>query len=150
MAVICEKTDVVFPMTAEIFYPNVEQGAYGNVKKQWIHNKTIACYFASFARPAQEDIVPNISITRDLVLVGRVRSDIRISAQETGQSFTNIVVSNIKDNLGNSLYMETSGVRANKATIFEIASQEPIIGPFGNVEYYKVVIRRSENQAVEV
>jgi len=146
----CEKTDFIFPMTAEVFYPTVEQGAYGNVKKTWIHNKTIACYFASAAGASKEDVIPNVNITRELVLVGRVKSDIRVNSQEDGQSITNIVISNIKDTSGNKIYMETSGVRDGKATIFEIASQEPIVGPFGRVEYYKVVIRRSENQGVDV
>ncbi len=147
---ICEKTDFVFPMTAEVFYPTVEQGGYGNVKKNWIHNKTIACYFASAAGASKEEVIPNVNITKELILVGRVKSDIRINSQEDGQAITNIVVSNIKDNLGNRIYTETSGVRDGKATIFEIASQEPIVGPFGSVEYYKVVLRRSENQGTDV
>lgn len=148
--VVCEKTDFVFPMTAEVFYPTVEQGAYGNVKKTWIHNKTVACYFASAAGAAKEEVIPNVNITKELILVGRVKSDIRVNAQQDGQAITNIVVSNIKDSVGTSIYIETSGVRDGKATIFEIASQEPIVGPFGTVEYYKVVLRRSENQAVDV
>jgi hypothetical protein len=46
--------------------------------------------------------------------------------------------------------METSGPRDGKSTIYEIASSEAIVGPFGNVEYYKVVLRRSENQASDL
>jgi hypothetical protein len=26
----------------------------------------------------------------------------------------------------------------------------PVVGPFGTVEYYKVLVRRSENQAVDL
>ena len=32
----CEGKDFMFPMQVDVFYPTVEQGAYGNVKKQWI------------------------------------------------------------------------------------------------------------------
>jgi hypothetical protein len=46
--------------------------------------------------------------------------------------------------------METSGPRAGKSTIFEIATNEPFVNPFGNVEYYKLILRRSENQGAEV
>ena len=46
--------------------------------------------------------------------------------------------------------METSGPRSGKSTIFEVATQEPYVGPFGGIEYYNLVIRRSENQAVDV
>ena len=34
-----------------------------------------------------------------------------------------------------------------KSTIFEVATNDPFVGPMGNVEYYKLVIRRSQNQA---
>lgn len=147
---LCEGKDFLFPMQADIFYPLVEQGAYGNVKKQWIQDKTIACNFSSAGLKAKEEIQPNVNITQDSVLVGRVKSDIRISTKNAKNSITNVVVSNIQDKNCNQIYMETSGVRAGKPTIFEIASQEPFLGPFGNVEYYKVVLRRSENQAVDL
>lgn len=147
---ICEEPDFVFPLQADVFYPTVEQGAYGNVKKQWMHDKTIACSFASPGGAAQEDIKPNVNITQTLILSGRVKSDIRISTRDAKTSLTNIVISNIRDRNCENIYLETAGVRAGKSTIFEIASQEPIVGPFGGVEYYKVVLRRSENQGVDL
>lgn len=148
--VACESTDFIYPLCADVYYPVVEQGTYGNIKKQWIHNKTIACNFAAPVSRAKEEVLPNPNITKDMVLVGRVKSDIRISQQDVGASFTNIVITNIKDSHGNQIYLETSGVRSGKATIFEIATQEPVVGPFGSVEYYKLVIRRSENQGTDI
>jgi len=65
-------------------------------------------------------------------------------------AITNVIVTNIKDKNCNPIYLETSGIRNGKSTIFEIATQEPFVGPFGNVEYYKVILRRSENQAADV
>ena len=43
---ICESPDFIFPMLADIYYPIVDQGAYGNVKKSWVLDRTIACSFA--------------------------------------------------------------------------------------------------------
>jgi hypothetical protein len=148
--VVCESTDFMYPMTADIYYPNVEQGAYGQVKKHWIHNKTIACFLGPAGASAKEEVIPNVNINKDVILIGRVKTDLRISAQEAGTAITNIVVSNIKDANCNQIYMETSGVRNGKATIFEVASHEPIMGPFGKVEFFKVILRRSENQGVDV
>ena len=65
-------------------------------------------------------------------------------------SVTNVLITNIKDSNCNPIYIETAGSRAVKSTIFEIASLEPFVGPFGNVEYFRLTIRRSENQAVEI
>lgn len=147
---ICETTDYMFPMQADIFYPIVEQGAYGNVKKQWIHDRTIACYFTFSGSALKEEVKPNVNITQAKVLVGRVKTDLRISSEDASNSITNVIISNIKDSNCNPIYIETAGNRSGKSTIFEIASLEPFVGPFGNIEYYSVSIRRSENQAVDL
>lgn len=146
----CEGKDFVFPMQVDVYYPLVEQGAYGNVKKQWIIDKTIACHFTTAGLKGKEEIVPNVNITQDTLLIGRVKSDIRISNLDSKNSMTNIVLTNIQDRNCNPVYIESAGPRAGKSTIFEVASQEPFLGPFGNVDYYKLVLRRSENQAVDV
>jgi hypothetical protein len=137
-------------MQVDVYYPLVEQGAYGNVKKQWMINKTVACHFTTAGLKAKEEIVPNINITQDTMLIGRVKADIRISDKDDAKSMTNIILTNIQDRQCNPVYVETSGPRAGKSTIFEVASQEPLVGPFGSIEYYKLVLRRSENQAVDL
>ncbi|NCW13534.1 MAG: hypothetical protein EBV82_10355, partial [Chitinophagia bacterium] len=98
----------------------------------------------------KEEVTPNVNITQDKILLGRVKTDIRMSSVEGRNSITNIIITNIKDKNCNEIYTETSGPRAGKSTIFEIATQDPFAGPFGNVEYYKLIIRRSENQAVDI
>lgn len=140
----------MFPMQADVFYPMVEQGAYGNVSKIWSLDKTVVCSFTPSGTAYKEEIKPNVDITQDSILLGRVKKDLRISSKEEGLSITNVVVSNIRDQNCNEIYVETSGPRAGRSTIFEIATQQPFVGPFGNVEYYNVTLRRSENQAVDV
>jgi hypothetical protein len=137
-------------MQADVYHPIVEQGPYGNVKKTWILDRTIACSFAPAGTAFKEELIANVNITQDKVLLGRAKTDIRISSQEAANSLTNVIVTNIRDKNCNEIYTETVGPRAGKSTIFEIATQDPFSGPFGNVEYYKLVIRRSENQAVDV
>jgi hypothetical protein len=148
--VYCETTDFIYPLLADVYYPVVEQMAYGNVSKQWVLDKTIACSFSSGGAANKEEVKPNVNITKEVVLVGRTRKDVRLSRQENKNAITNVIITNIRDASGNPIYLETSGPRAGKSTIFEIASQDPTLGPFGSVEYYKLVIRRSENQAVDV
>jgi hypothetical protein len=147
---ICETTDFTFPMCADIFYPIVEQGSLGNVKKQWIHDRTIACSLAPAGSAFKEEVTPNVNITQESVLLGRLRTDIRISSKNANNAITNIVVTNIKDRNMSQIYMETSGPRSGRPTLFEVATIEPFTGPFGTVEYFKVVLRRSENQAADV
>jgi hypothetical protein len=137
-------------MQADIFYPVIDQGSLGNIKKTWIIDKTVAINVNPAGSAFKEEVVPNVNITRDMILIGRVKSDIRVSSRDSNNAMTNIIVTNIKDSNCNPIYLETSGIRNGKSTIFEIASQEPFFGPFGSVEYYKIVLRRSENQAADI
>lgn len=144
---ICEEPDFLFPMQADIYYPIVEQGTYGNVKKTWVLDKTIAGSFNSVGTAGNEEVKPNVNITQKTSLIGRVKTDIRISSLDSPHSITNIILTNIRDKNSNYIYTETSGPRVGKSTIFEIATHEPYVGPFGGIEYYNLVIRRSENQS---
>jgi hypothetical protein len=146
----CENTSIIFPMLADIYYPIVDQGPYGNVKKNWIHDKTIACNFSSAGSAFKEDVKPNANITQDTIMLGRAKTDIRFSTNQDQNSITNVIVTNIKDKTLNEIYVETAGPRAGKSTLFEVATVEPFTGPFGSVEYYRIVLRRSENQAADL
>ena len=147
---ICEETDLLYPLLADIFYPVVEQGAYGNVKKQWILDKTVACALNPAGRKFKQDVSTDPAITIDNSIVGRVRADILSSDREELNSMTNVLIANIRDRFGNIIYNESAGVRKGKSTIYELATINPIVGAFGTTEYYKIVIRRSENQAADV
>ena len=145
----CEDTDFMYPMKADVYYPIVEQGAYGNVQKTWVFNKTVVCNFSKDGT-VDEEVKPNVNITLKKVLMGRTKRDIRFSQEENTEAITNVVITNIRTRTDVPLYIETSGVRAGKSTIYEIESQSPIIGPFGDPEYYALAIRRSENQASDI
>ena len=148
--IACGPTDFMYPLMADIYHPIVEQAAYGNVSKTWVLDRSIACSFSSGGSADKEEVKPNVNITKEVVLVGRSKSDVRFSKQQNRNAITNVILTNIRDASGNFIYVETSGPRAGKSTIFEIASQDPTVGPFGSVEYYKLVIRRSENQAADI
>jgi hypothetical protein len=136
-------------MKADVYYPIVEQGAYGNVQKTWVFNRTIICNFSKDGT-VDEEVKPNVNITLKKVLMGRTKRDIRFSQENNADAITNVVITNIRTRTDVPLYIETSGVRAGKSTIYEIESQSPIIGPFGDPEYYALAIRRSENQASDI
>jgi hypothetical protein len=143
---VCEDPDFMFPMQASLYYPIVEQGNYGAIKKQWILDRTVACNFTSGGSAFKEEVKPNVNITTNSILVGRTKSDIRFSSRENAQAMTNILVTDISDQTGNRIFLETSGPRVGKPTLFEIATFEPVTGAFGSIEYYRIIIRRSENQ----
>ena len=146
---ICETTDFTYSLLADIYYPIVETGAYGNSKKTWVLDRTIACFFNPASRKTKEDVNSENKLELDNLLIGRARSDLTKSTNDS-YSVTNIIVANIRDRSGNFIYNESAGIRKGNSTIFEIASFNPIVGPFGNIEYYKILLRRSENQAADL
>jgi hypothetical protein len=147
---ICETTDFVYPLLADVYYPIINTGPYGNMEKQWVLDRTIACYFNPAGRKFKEDVKIHPNITIDNSYVGRAKSDITESNGNDLYSITNIVVTNIRDNDGNYIYNESAGPRKGQPTIFEISTSNPIVGPFGKTEYYKLVITRSDNQAADL
>ena len=146
----CGSKHPLYPMQADIFYPEVSQGAYGNVSKAWSKDRTLVCSLGPAGSRFKEELTPNVDISIESLLIGRFKEDIRFSKDSRGKAITNIVVSNVKDRNCQELYVETAGARTGESTIFEVATVTPHVGPFGKVEYYRVILRRSENQGVDV
>ena len=146
--VICEDTDFIFPMKADVYYPIITQGDYGQPKKNWVFDKTIACNATSVGGAGKENIKPETFLQYENKLIARTKADPRISSQKETNAITNILITNIRHANDELIYKETAGVRAGRATIFEVATVEPYVSPFNTIEYYKMLWRRAENQTV--
>lgn len=146
MILNCESPSIIYPMYADVYYPIIEQSPYGNTVKTWSLDRVIIGNFTPIGAKAKEEMIPNVNITQDTVILGRVIKDIRLGLANDQNSLTNVLITNIRDRFETEIYLETSGPRQGLSTLFEVATQEPFIGPFGTTEYYKLVLRRSENQ----
>lgn len=142
----CEKVDFNFPMKADLYYPIIEQSQYGQPKKTWVYDRTIICNATPVGGIRKEDISPATFLQYENHLIARAKNDPRISSKGSSNAATNILVTNIRDRGDNVIYMETAGPRTGKGTIFELATIEPYFGAFGDIEYYKMLWRRTENQ----
>jgi hypothetical protein len=145
---ICETPDFTFPLYADIYYPIITQGAYNEVKKEWVFDRTIVCNATPVGGAGQEDIKPAEFLQYENKLVARSKTDLRTTSNEIKQAITNILVTNIRNMGGELIYKESAGARKGRGTLYEIATLEPFLGPFNNIEYYKMLWRRSENQSV--
>jgi hypothetical protein len=143
-------TDIVYPLLMDVYYPIVEQGAYGDIKKTWVFDKSYPCFFNPAGRKFKQDLQTDTNVTLDNSLVGRSKNDILTSVKDAQVAMTNVLITNIRGVDGIPIYTESSGIRVGKSTLFEIATYNPIVGPFANTEYYKIVISRSDNQGVEI
>jgi hypothetical protein len=137
-------------MLADVYYPVIEQGAYGNVSKTWTLDRVVSGNFTPAGSEIKEEIVINVDLSQDSLLICRVKEDLRISSPGVRYAMTNILITNIRDDKGNVIYLETSGPRNGHPTLFEVATQQPFVNPFKRVEHYRVLLRRSENQAENI
>ena len=144
----CEATDFLYPMKADIYYSIISQNSYGQPKKEWIFDRTIVCNATPLGGAGKEDIKPEVFLQNDGKLLYRVKSDPITSSTQSNYEIKNILATNIRNAQDSVIYKETSGPRSGRATIFEFGTVEPFTGPFGNVEYYKLLWRRTENQSV--
>lgn len=141
--------DFLYPMKADIYYPIITQNDYGQPNKNWVFDRTVACNATPVGGAGTEEIKPEVFLQYKDKLVARSKLDLRISASNQLNAETNILITNIRSANDLLIYKETAGPRAGKGTIYEVGTLEPFIGPFGDIEYYKMLWRRSENQDVD-
>ena len=144
----CEVTDFMFPMKADIYFPILVQGGYGQPTKNWVYDRTITCNAISGGRLRTEDVKPDNFLKYENKLIARTKEDPRLSSNNANNAITNILITNIRDASDTIIYKETAGARSGKGTIYEVATVEPFAGPFGYTEYYTMFWRRAENQTV--
>jgi len=145
---ICEPTDFMYPMLADVYYPIITQGPFGEIKKEWVFDRSVACNATPVGGAGSEQIKPEMFLQYEDKLVVRSKTDLRYSSKASQEAATNILITNVRSSHGQLIYKETGGPRSGKGTIYEIGTLEPFVGPFGNIEYYKMLWRRTENQAV--
>ena len=144
----CEQTDFMYPMKADIYYPIINQTQYGQATKTWVFDRTIICNATSVGGAGTEDIKPETFLQYENKLIARTKADPRTSSNNSENAITNILVTNIRNAYDEIIYKETAGPRSGKGTIYEMATVEPFTGPFGSVEYFKMLWRRTENKTV--
>lgn len=144
----CEATDFIYPMKADIYYPIITQNNYGQANKEWVFDRTIICNATTIGGAGDVELKPDVFLQYDGKLIARSKSDIRTSSNNAENAITNILVTNIRSANDIVFYKETAGPRTGRGTIYEIGTFEPFIGPFGEIEYFKMLWRRTENQTV--
>lgn len=144
----CEATDFIYPMKADVYYPIITQNSYGQANKEWVFDRTIICNASTIGGAGDVELKPEVFLQYDGKLIARSKSDIRTSSNNAENAITNILITNIRTSTDLVVYKETAGPRAGRGTIYEVGTLEPFVGPFGDIEYFKMLWRRTENQTV--
>jgi len=144
----CITTDFLYPMKADVYHPIIKQTQYGQATKDWVYDRTIICNATSVGGAGTENIKPETFLQYENKLIARTKQDPRTASTGADNAATNILITNVRDSEDRLIYKETAGPRAGRGTIYEVATVEPFTGPFKNIEYYKMLWRRTENQTV--
>jgi hypothetical protein len=144
----CTTTDFLYPMKADLYYPVINQTQYGQASRTWFYDRAIICNATSVGGAGTEQIKPEAFLQHENKLIARTKTDPRVSSTQTDNAITNILITNIRNANDELIYRETAGPRSGRGTIYEVATVDPFTGPFGSVEYFKVLLRRTENQTI--
>lgn len=137
-------SDLMYPMTADVYYSTETQNDLGSIVSSWQKDRTIRCSaikerpstVVSDAIEAQKflDYAPKLDF----------RTDQNIGVSEDGTRYmpTEILITNIKDPSGTDVWTELSG----EPTEFELRNIEPMFDPLHNLFGFRVLLVRSEEQ----
>lgn len=143
-------TDLFFPMKCDVYYATEDQDKYGKMVKKWSLGNTLDCtlYTPNEKKMGDFDFEDQKFFKLDEFVVGRTKFDPRKTDTESYYPMSHILITNIKSNDCNDqlLFFESTETYEQKATVFEIRSCRPYIGPFSTIEYFKLVLQRSDTQ----
>jgi len=145
--------DILFPMTADLYYAENDQDNFGEMIKTWNKDRTIKCsaITALSDKTLTPELKPSEFLTLSNHLYFRTSTDIRI--EETDQldedpivhPLTEILITNIQDSLKNNLYPDYL-----HKTQYEVVTVVPTFDEFQNRNFFRVYIQRSQDQNGEL
>lgn len=143
--------NMLFPMVCDIYYASEVQDKYGKVEKTWALDSSVSCSFYTLNDMSNNDnfdFDDKKFYRLETMLVGRTKGDPRKASDGAMYPASHILITNIRAACCNDelFFYETNGGYDSVPTIYEIKSVQPYIGPFNNIEYFKIQLERSDTQ----
>lgn len=137
-----------YPLIADIYYATRTQDEFGAIDKEWTLDRSIRVDFSMSTNYKDQQMQADQVMWVQDMITGTTPDDIRIDSEGGMHSITDILVTNVRNDKGVAIYIETAGAREGSGTLFEVAGVLPHNDPWGNNDYYKVVAKRSMVQEV--
>lgn len=145
--------DLMFAMTADLYYSDNEQNDFGEMVKVWRFDRSVKC--SAITALSDKTLMPELKASEFLNLSNnlyfRTDTDIRIEEPDQLDSdpiihpITEILITNIRDNVGNNAYPDYLGT-----TKYEVVTVVPSFNEFQARNFFRVYIQRSQDQRVEL
>jgi hypothetical protein len=144
--------DILFPMTAEVYYSQTTQNDYGNIVKSWVFDRTVYCSviselsnrgFAGELKTKGQDFV------YDSNAFFRTKEDLRKKSNGSYMPITAIAITNIKDPAGNDVWINGQNL-SNAAgaikTKYEVKTIVPTFNYDHTLRHFRLFISKSQIQ----
>ena len=147
--------DILFPMTADIYYATTTQQDYGNVSKTWVFDRTVDCSIISdlSSRGFTGELkTKGTDFIYDSNAFFRTKQDIRKKSNGTYFPITAIAITNIKDPAGNDVWINGQNL-TNSADVVKTKSEVKTVVPTfdynHNLRHFRIFISKSQVQRWE-
>lgn len=138
--------DILYPMTAELYYADTKQDELGTMKKSWVYDRTIKC--STISQMADKTTLTGESsnaksmfeLNSDAIL--RTNENIQKKKNGTFYPITEILITDIKDSNGDYVWEDVLGKRVQ----FEIKTFVSGYGENHSVQFYRAYLARSKKQ----
>lgn len=144
--------DILFPMTADVYYAESVQLDYGNVVKRWVKDRTVYCSIISdMSRGTLQGEVKTkgTDLIYDSNAFCRVKEDLRKKTNGKYAPIVDIAVTNIKDPSGTPVFINGQNQLTSAASIntkFEVKTIVPTFDYSHNFRYFRVFLSKSQVQ----
>lgn len=139
--------DLLYPMTADVYYATESQNDFGEIIKDWVKDRTIQCSVSKRSPTRISNVVENGKfIEYDTDIHFRTAEDILTSTDDNIYHITDIFIKDIKDSKGLLIWKESE----YEGTVFEIRAIEPMLNMFSVLDSYRINLMRSDQQDFNV
>jgi hypothetical protein len=147
--------DILFPMTADVYYATTTQQDYGNVSKTWVFDRKVDCSIISdlSSRGFTGELkTKGTDFIYDSNAFFRTKQDIRKKSNGVYFPITAIAITNIKDPAGNDVWINGQNL-TNSADVvktkYEVKTVVPTFDYNHNLRHFRVFISKSQVQRWE-
>jgi hypothetical protein len=146
---------IFFPMKCDVYYSVDTQNDFGTMVHDWQFDGTRFC---SFYVRGDETNNGNLGYgekkfyNMETVLFGRTQTDVRKSGDGLFYPLTHVLITNIRSGDCNNeelYFYETNNTYDPVPIVFEIIMNQPVVSPFGDIEYFKMELQRSDIQEIQ-
>jgi hypothetical protein len=144
--------EILFPMTADVYYAQTNQTEYGNITKTWIFGRNVKCSAISelSTRSFFGELKTNgADFVYDSNLYFRTPEDIREDSSGKYYPITAISITNIKDPNGEQVWLNGQNkLNSNQPvnTKYELKTIVPTFDYDHTLRHWRVYLSKSQNQ----